>query len=54
MIGIFILIRAASFHHVDRMLGEQVMCLKMNWILELGGISLILLGAVKRWMINIL
>jgi len=49
VIAVFVLIRAASFHHVDRLLGERLMRFKLNWILELGGISIVLLGARKRW-----
>ena len=38
-LGCFILIRAASFHHVDQMLGMDLGGLKVNWLLELGSIS---------------
>ena len=48
-IAVFVLIRAASFHHVDRLLGERILHFKLNWILELGGISIVLVGARKRW-----
>jgi hypothetical protein len=34
----FVLVRASSFHHVDQMLGMRLMGMKVNWILELGGI----------------
>jgi hypothetical protein len=44
----FVLIRAASFHHVDAMLKWEVGGFKMNWVLELGAISLIIIGAVGR------
>jgi hypothetical protein len=40
-LGCFILIRASSFHHVDRMLGVNFGGLKVNWILELGSIACI-------------
>jgi hypothetical protein len=46
-LGCFVLIRAASFHHVDQMLGWQVGWLRMNHILECGGIFLIALAAMK-------
>jgi len=46
-LGCFILIRAASFHHVDQMLGWQVGWLRLNHILECGGIFLIALAALK-------
>ena len=42
---VFILIRAASFHHVDHLLGVRFAGMKMNWILELGGILCIGLAA---------
>jgi len=43
----FIIIRAASFHHVDVFLGSQILGIRVNWILELGGISLIALSALQ-------
>jgi hypothetical protein len=44
----FVVIRAASFHHVDLFLADGVFGLKMNWVLEIGGILIILLGACWR------
>ena len=44
----FVAIRASSFHHVDRFLGYRLGDFKMNWILELGGISFICLGAYRN------
>ena len=41
----FIAIRAASFHHVDRLLGLRLGGLKINWILELGGIGCVIICA---------
>jgi hypothetical protein len=41
----FIIIRAASFHHVDEILHTRILHLKMNWILELSGISIVLTAA---------
>jgi hypothetical protein len=41
----FVAIRASSFHHVDLLLGFRFAGLKMNWIMELGGIALVGLGA---------
>lgn len=37
----FIVVRAASFHHVDQFLGEELNGLRWNGILELGGILII-------------
>jgi hypothetical protein len=44
----FIVIRAASFHHVDQLLRFRMAGLKLNWILELGGIALVALGARRH------
>ncbi len=49
VIGGFVLIRASSFHHVDRLLGARVLRFKLNWIFELGGIAIILVGTIRRW-----
>lgn len=43
---VFVVVRAATFHHVDRMLGMNFAGLRVNVVLELGGIALVLLGAV--------
>jgi len=43
----FIVVRAASFHNIDRFLGFSPGGVRMNWILELGGIALILAGTVR-------
>jgi hypothetical protein len=44
-LGSFILVRAASFHHVDTLLRTSFRGLKINWVLELSGIFWITLGA---------
>jgi hypothetical protein len=44
----FVLIRAASFHHIDQFIGERILGLKWNWILEVGGISIVLLSSEWR------
>jgi hypothetical protein len=49
LLGIFVLIRAASFHHIDQILGSRVLLLRTNWILELGGIAIILISGRRRW-----
>jgi hypothetical protein len=43
----FVVIRAASFHHVDEFLHTRLAGFKMNWLLELGGISVIIAGALR-------
>ena len=44
----FIIIRAASFHHVDQLLGWQLAGFRPNWLLELGGISCVAIAAIKQ------
>jgi len=41
----FILMRAASFHHLDIFINHHVLGLRINVILEIGSILLIILGA---------
>jgi hypothetical protein len=43
----FVMIRAASFHHVDIFLGERLGGLRWNWILELGGIAVVATAAIR-------
>jgi hypothetical protein len=45
----FIVVRAISFHHVDVFLGQRVSGMKMNWVLELTGIGLVWLAALREW-----
>ena len=44
---IFIIVRAASFHHVGVLLGSELLGIRVNWILELSGIALIALSAAR-------
>jgi hypothetical protein len=44
----FVMIRAASFHHIDSFLGGRFLAIKMNWILEIGGIICIMASAITR------
>jgi hypothetical protein len=44
----FVVIRAASFHHIDRFIGTRVLGLRWNWILEMGGIGVVLLASLWR------
>jgi hypothetical protein len=44
----YVLIRAASFHHVDRFIGRAILGFRWNWILEMGGIALVLLASQWR------
>ena len=44
----FVAIRASSFHHVDEMLGWHLAGLRLNWLLEMGSLLAIGMGARKR------
>lgn len=44
----FVLIRAASFHHFDHFIGEKFLGFRWNWILEMGGISVVLVASYWR------
>jgi hypothetical protein len=46
----YVLIRAASFHHIDRFIGQSILGLRWNWVIEISGISLVLLAGVWRQM----
>ena len=43
---VFVLVRASSIHHVDIALRWEFLGLRWNWILELGGIAVVLVGAL--------
>lgn len=47
-LAVFIVIRGASFHHVDELLGSTVEGVRFNWIFELGPLLVISLAAY-RW-----
>jgi hypothetical protein len=44
----FVVIRAASFHHFDLFIDSDIFGVKMNSILEMGGICIIIAGARMR------
>ena len=44
----FIAVRAISFHHFDSFLKVRLLGVKMNWALELAGISLVSASAVRK------
>lgn len=43
----FVLIRAVSYHEVDRFLFKRILGLRWNWVIEISGISAVLLAS--RW-----
>ena len=45
---VFVIVRAMSFHHVDRLLGLTLGNLRLNWLLELGGILAIALVTFRK------
>jgi hypothetical protein len=47
-IVVFVGIRAASFHHIDRFIGFDVGGVRMNWLLELAGLIVLCVGARMR------
>lgn len=44
----FVVVRAASFHHVDALIGAAYAGVRLNHILELGGIGLIVVAAAGK------
>jgi hypothetical protein len=44
----FVLIRAASFHHVDRFIGSRWLGLRANWLLELGALAIVIAGTIGQ------
>ena len=45
---IFVVVRAASFHHIDEMLGNDLSGLRINWLLEMGMLLVIIASAWRR------
>ena len=45
---VFVVVRAASFHKVDQLIGATFMGLRWNWILEMGGLLIIHAAAIWR------
>lgn len=48
LVMLFVLVRAASFHDVDRLLYFKLGGLRINWIMELGAIGCVGAAAVVR------
>lgn len=48
VLGVFVLVRATSFHHVDALLGFTIESIRLNVMLELGGIAIIVFAAWGR------
>lgn len=43
----YVMIRMASFHHIDRFIGGSILGARWNWVLEIGGITIVLIGALR-------
>lgn len=43
----YVLIRAASFHHVDRFINAAILAARWNWIIEIGGIAIVVVAAIR-------
>jgi hypothetical protein len=48
LLGLFVIVRAASFHHVDLALRAPVLGVQLHAVLELAGIGVFILGALLR------
>ncbi len=48
LLVVFIVIRGASFHHIDQMVGSSFEGIRFNWILELTPLLLIGIAAFQR------
>lgn len=46
LVVLFILVRAVGFHHFDAVIRYEVNDIRMNWVMELGGIFFVILGAL--------
>ncbi len=46
----FVLVRAVGFHDVDRLIGMKVADMRLNWVFELGGIAVFILGCAIALM----
>jgi len=42
----FVVARATSFHWMDSLIGSETAGIEVNWILELGGIFLVVIGSI--------
>lgn len=49
-VALFVVIRAASFHHVDQLINSRILFMRMNWVLELPGPLLVIASAL--WLLR--
>jgi len=43
----FVVVRAASFHHVDMLINTRLLGLKLNWVLEIGALAMMIWGMAR-------
>lgn len=46
LISTYVIIRAASFHHIDRLIDGEILRGRWSSMIELGGIAVVLIGAL--------
>jgi hypothetical protein len=44
---VFVAIRAAGFHHMDRLINVRIEAVRLNWVFEMTGPILILIGGLS-------
>jgi hypothetical protein len=47
-LAVFVAVRAVSFHQFDRLIGRRPLGMRLNWVFEIGGISIILVATYFR------
>lgn len=45
---VYVVVRAASFHQVDRLIGSSILGVKLNWMFEIFGLVLIVVCARRQ------
>jgi hypothetical protein len=44
----YLMVRAISFHPIDQFIGGRILGLRWNWVLQMGGISVVLMASEWR------
>lgn len=47
LVSVFVVIRAAGFHHMDMLIATRVAGMRLNWLMELSGPLLVLMAALR-------
>jgi hypothetical protein len=48
MLSGYVVVRAVSYHHLDRLIDAKFLGIRLNWIFELGGIGVVLAASYWR------